>query len=126
MNPYAPHDSPPSESAKPPSGDCTTKWTWGAFLNWFAVISLPAFLLTLFVGLGFALGPLRTTYNSPIRGLSLLCAATFLFAGPIVNLYMIHRNATRKQARWLIPQLLAAMGWAVIAYCLIGGIMGLH
>ena len=126
MNPYTPPNEQSNQSTHRTQDVRTTASRWVTFLNWFSVVSLPAFLLTIFVGLGFALGPLRTSYNSPIRGLSLLFSTVCLFAGPFITAYMIRRNLLQKQVLWILPQAIAAAGWVVVAYCLIGGIMGIH
>ena len=126
MNPYTPPNEQSNQSTHRTQDVRTTASRWVTFLNWFSVVSLPAFLLTIFVGLGFALGPLRTSYNSPIRGLSLLFSTVCLFAGPFITAYMIRRNLLQKQVLWILPQAIAAAVWAVVAYCLIGGIMGIH
>ena len=93
-------------------------------LTWFSVVSLPGFFLALFAGLGFP--PLQTSHDSPIRWVSQLFAAVFLFGGPLATAYMIRWNVVRNRMPELVVLALPATGWAIIAYCLIGGIMGIH
>ena len=120
MNPY----TPPNEHSRQTHVSTLLHkrpWVW----NLLSVLSLPAFFITLFFGLGFSAGSLRTAYDTPIRGIALLFAVFFLFFGPVVTAFMIRQNIVQRNVLLVAMQAFVAIGWSVIAYCLIGGMMGI-
>ena len=89
-------------------------------LNWFSVVSLPAFYLLAYPGLYFVEEVLGHSSDSTFSLILQMSAALSFLGGPIAIARMARQNFSQKQIVWMLLQFVIIVGWCAFLIYQIG------